>query len=403
MIQSFKSPMSHCLDMALLRKREHVQVNCVRTATEIEEDPERVLSLVREYYRELLTRQDQRGPREEGSRGERCEELAALMEPILPEELQDALNRGPRRKAPGHSGMIPEMLYAVPPRGVEVLARIMTGWLATGPESEACVSVIVLLPKKGDWTGSLDQLRPISLIEPVRRIFTAILARRVSKIEADHRLIRGRNYGLSRAGSAARQSASSAGRQRPAARRTTWDGIAGCAQGVRLGELESPVRRHATPRDAQSLIHLLRSMCKAQRIHVRTAVGDTEAFRRSRGLAQGCSLSPMLWNVFYERLLVEPGEKWPVARGFPSCVAFADDLTLLARSPQQLQAMVDHVQDSAAGGMELNVGSARPERPPESRHGRSPVHDPGPRGQAHTSLRHSGGGSRRGSWVWTSQ
>jgi ribonuclease HI len=359
MIQSFKSHMSHCLDMALLRKREHVQVNCVRTATEIEEDPERVLSLVREYYRELLTRQDQRGPREEGSRGERCEELAALMEPILPEELQDALNRGPRRKAPGHSGMIPEMLYAVPPRGVEVLARIMTGWLATGPESEACVSVIVLLPKKGDWTGSLDQLRPISLIEPVRRIFTAILARRLSKIESDHHLIRGLNYGFvpGRLCSEAIRLLNGAVTEANRTADHLWMGsldVRKAYDSVSWRALFDAMRHLGMPK---AFIRLLQSMYTAQRIHVRTAVGDTEPFRPSRGLAQGCSLSPMLWNVFYDRLLVEIGEKWPVARGFPSYVAFADDLTLLARSPQQLQAMLDHVQDFLLrAGMELNVG-----------------------------------------------
>jgi hypothetical protein len=218
--QTHRSNVGRCIALVLARQKERVVVNCVRGPTSVEEDPQRVLSLARDYYCTLLTAPTREAGGEDretrGTRGTRERqreriELAGLAEKIRVAELARALAMTPSRKAPGPSGMIPEMLKSLPEEGVAILAGIYNQWLARGPDPEACETLIVLIPKKAEWSGSLDDLCPISLLEPVRRVFL-ILARRQCRAVAEHGLLRGLYLALSRSGCAATQCSASAPR-----------------------------------------------------------------------------------------------------------------------------------------------------------------------------------------------
>lgn len=355
---SLKSDIRQCLDLALQRQRNHVQVNCVRTEEGVVEAPTEVRELVRRYYQSLLSREEGGAGDEEQREVGVNSAFASLMDPISVPELSGALAKGPRRKAPGPSSMIPEMLYHLPPRGVEALAAIMNAWMGGELDREACASVIVLLPKKKEWTGRLDDLRPISLLEPVRRIFTAILARRLSRIQMQQPIIRGHNFGFvpGRLCSDAIRCLGGAVTDAVRTDNHLWIGsldVRKAYDSVSWPALFGAMRKMGMP---ESFVGLLRNMYLCQEITVRSAVGDTAPFQPSRGLAQGCSLSPTLWNVFYDQLLVQIGQGWPAADGRPSYVAFADDLTLMARSASQLQDMLTYVQGFLRrAGMELNA------------------------------------------------
>jgi hypothetical protein len=121
-----------------------------------------------------------------------------LMSPITPGELRSTLRRLPRGKAPGKSGLVNELWTHVGTRCENELRLLLlneclrledipTPWKQ---------SVIVPIPKTAEFTGNLDQLRPIALLESSRKILSAILTRRLSQAMEKHRVLRGLNLGF---------------------------------------------------------------------------------------------------------------------------------------------------------------------------------------------------------------
>ena len=82
----------------------------------------------------------------------------------------------------------------------------------------------------------------------------------------------------------------------------------------------------------------------------------------SRGIKQGCPLSPLLVSLYIGDLpgvlrarCPEEGIAW--GRGRLHCIVYADDLTLLADSKEGLQRMLDVLHEYAAGkDLTVNVG-----------------------------------------------
>lgn len=97
-------------------------------------------------------------------------------------------------------------------------------------------------------------------------------------------------------------------------------------------------------------------------------VSDGEAsawFSRSRGVLQGCPLSPHLFNIFVDGLLEELNRD---AQTIPRSLFYADDGTLLASSSSEIQRLLNIVASwSARNRMTLNVKKCGCIAPPASR------------------------------------
>jgi hypothetical protein len=111
------------------------------------------------------------------------------------------------------------------------------------------------------------------------------------------------------------------------------------------------LRRRGCPLGMQKLIASLTFH------HIRSRiVSDGEAsdwFSRSRGVLQGSPLSPYLFNIFVDGLL---GDLNDGATTVPRSLFYADDGTLLASSPSEIQRLLDVVAAWSAGHrMTLNV------------------------------------------------
>lgn len=75
---------------------------------------------------------------------------------------------------------------------------------------------------------------------------------------------------------------------------------------------------------------------------------ETDFFPQSRGVKQGCSLSPTLFNIYINELAesLEQSEIPGLSLSDTQikCLLFADDLILLAPSKEALQQQLDHLQ-----------------------------------------------------------
>ena len=92
-------------------------------------------------------------------------------------------------------------------------------------------------------------------------------------------------------------------------------------------------------------------------VQLNGSIGDF--FKMSIGVRQGCILSPVLFNIFLEKIMQETLDDHHTSisiGGRPLCnLRFADDIDLLAGSNTELQELTDKLADRAgAYGMEIS-------------------------------------------------
>ena len=126
----------------------------------------------------------------------------------------------------------------------------------------------------------------------------------------------------------------------------------------------------------RQLIDIIQEMYTNTWCQVRTAEGTSEEFQVQSGVRQGCVLSPLLFNCFMDRVLRDTLETTPggwsieytttdglfltyrdktTTTSDVQNVQYADDLTLVAESGEELQFMVDTLDKACTRwGMSIN-------------------------------------------------
>ena len=106
---------------------------------------------------------------------------------------------------------------------------------------------------------------------------------------------------------------------------------------------------------------LLRNLYAGQEATVRTGHGTTKGFQIGKGVHQGCILSPCLFNLYAEYILrnagvdeAQPGIK--IAGRNISKLIYADDMTLMAESEEELRSLLMKVkEESEKVDLKLNI------------------------------------------------
>ena len=99
----------------------------------------------------------------------------------------------------------------------------------------------------------------------------------------------------------------------------------------------------------------------AQEARVRTLYETTDWFRIEKGVQQGCLLSPCLFNLYAEDIMrnswldeLQAGIK--ISRRNINSLRYADDITLMAESDEQLKSILIRVkEESERAGLKLNI------------------------------------------------
>ena len=112
------------------------------------------------------------------------------------------------------------------------------------------------------------------------------------------------------------------------------------------------------------LIVLLQQLYDQQVATVRTEYGETDPIVIGKGVRQGCILSPLLFNIYTERIMREVldncGMGVSVGGRMINNLRYADDTTLLAESEAELLTILRRLKDeSAKAGLYLNVSKTK--------------------------------------------
>jgi len=96
-----------------------------------------------------------------------------------------------------------------------------------------------------------------------------------------------------------------------------------------------------------------------QRVKIRLDRGETRSVQIGRGVRQGCSLSPILFNLYSECLTKEALDglgDFNIGGQIIQTVKYADEHVLVAREETVLQGMIDKlIETGSCYGMEMNV------------------------------------------------
>ena len=100
------------------------------------------------------------------------------------------------------------------------------------------------------------------------------------------------------------------------------------------------------------LICLLRSLCAGQEATVRTRHGTTDLFQIGKGVHQGCILSPCLFKLHAEYIMRNAGldeaqTGIKIARRSINNLSYADDITLMTESKEQLKSLLMKVKEGS--------------------------------------------------------
>ena len=106
---------------------------------------------------------------------------------------------------------------------------------------------------------------------------------------------------------------------------------------------------------------LLRNLYAGQEATVRTGHGTTDWFQIGKGVHQGCTLSPCLFNFYAEYIMRNAGLEETQAgikiagRNIKN-LRYADDTTLRAESEEELKSLLMKVkEESEKVGLKLNI------------------------------------------------
>ena len=106
---------------------------------------------------------------------------------------------------------------------------------------------------------------------------------------------------------------------------------------------------------------LLRNLFAGQEATVRTGHGTMDWFQIGKGVRQGCILSPCLFNLYAEYVMLnarldEAQAGIKIARRNINNLRYADDTTLMAESDEELKSLLMKVRvDSEKAGLKLSI------------------------------------------------
>lgn len=223
------------------------------------------------------------------------------------------------------------------------------------------ISTTILIHKKGP-RNEVDNWRPIALSNTASKIYTSVLAARLRRwADANDRISRSQKgfaTGIDGCGEHNYTVQAAIGDARSKRRECciAWLDLRNAFGNVPHGVIFSALRWAGLD---DSAIEVIRRLYERQVTAIRTVTGLTPLIPIRTGVKQGCPLSPTLFNLVIEPLLrtvALTGAGYSMHGVYVPCVAYADDLALLAPDPVSLQNLLDAAAIAAEwSGLQFNL------------------------------------------------
>jgi len=321
------------------------------------DDQEKIKSRWAEYYKELYNEQN---PVDDTILREMPPTNSAEhMEDFLEEEVKAAIQTLKRGKAPGEDNITAEMILAGGDSSISVLHTLCQKIYHEGKcPADWGKAVIVPLHKKGDKM-ECSNYRGISLLSIPSKVYTKVLQQRLKKkveeVLAEEQAGFRPGRGTVDQIFVIRQLAEKFFERN----RTLYNNFIDFKQAfdsVWQQGLWQALRNNGIPED---LVLLLEDLYSKSVSAVRVDGELTEWFSVTVGVRQGCNLSPYLFNLLLEAMMKEALKNVDAGVAISGQVInnlrFADDIDLIAESPQQLQDITNKVHESSKRfGLKIN-------------------------------------------------
>jgi exonuclease III len=346
-------------------------------AGELVYDPQDKLKLWKRYYETLLgdltghSRNEQfwadRFP------GPECLELPAINGPIVWGEVNRALAKLKSGKSSGCDGVPPEFfkLAFEPDPDIEpsssmgraILRVLRVLWNEGRIPDQWNEAWVVSILKKGD-PKKMTNYRGISLLVVIVKILTMVILQRISSALEERAWFVPQQAGF-------RVREECAGHicalyeiisRRVLAEKTCYVAFVDFEKAYDSVPIEGVLRKAFLAGVQGKCLDFLRALYANAGVRVRTGFGLSEVIKVSRGLRQGCNLSPLLFDIYINDILNGCELLGVTVIGLnnhsrEAGLLFADDLVLMSNTRTSLQAALELVQSWAdTNEMKFGVG-----------------------------------------------
>ena len=282
-----------------------------------------------------------------------------LIRPISQQEIQKAYSRAKKDSASGPDGIGLKKLKELDPQ-FAMTTNLYNVWLFTGKVPiEIKENRSILLPKGATGLDDVNNWRPLTISSVLLRLYTNILAKRVTKGVPLNPRQRGfiEAPGCSENGFMLQRIQKHAKQNRKRLSVVFLD-LAKAFDTVSHKHIQEGLKRFCIN---EHFIETVVDLYTDASTHFTLAKGDTSKIPMTRGVKQGDPLSPLLFNIAMDPLLEaisaqKNGYKWDESGLQLEALCYADDNGLLTEDPKQMQLNLEVVNEFCqATGMKLNV------------------------------------------------
>ena len=276
--------------------------------------------------------------------------------PITKEEVKKVIKKMKVGKAPGIDDITTEHLKGLDENGLDKLTELCDLIYNTGyiPD-DLKHSLFITIPKKKKAQNCCE-FRTISLMSHITKIILSIIILR-NKVKLDREISQSQS-GF-QTGLGTREGLFNiriiigkmlAVRRKLYACFIDYEKAFDRVFHAKLMEILLNVDIHSKDR------RIIQNLYWEQTASVKTGSGMSDTFNVKRGVRQGCVLSPILFNIYTDRIFREGLCGIKLGEEVFSNLRYADDTVLIAESEEELQKLVDEVKErSLALGLRMNV------------------------------------------------
>ncbi|GBC02443.1 hypothetical protein RclHR1_04620010 [Rhizophagus clarus] len=299
--------------------------------------------------------------------GEYREEWYRAIEPVTLEEWMNTLSKLNMGSAAGPSGIDYRVIRLFPDELHQVIIAFVNLTIRVGMVPDYWKqSYLCPFPKPNRFEYDLNNIRPIMLLDTIRKSATKLVMERVSAILSRNHMLKGHNFcGLKNEDTSTPltilnsiiEDAKEQGKELHVVTqdiKKAYDSVSIASLRLSLTRLRMPI----------SLVDWICNLYEERSIRAITAFGLTDSVTARDGIDQGDALSPLMWRIFYDPLLVRLQDRvnsgynmkidWPsdirhndkysLEFNLPA-MAYMDDTIYLDHTVDGIQASIDIAGD----------------------------------------------------------